>query len=129
LGPSHVVVAALVLFAVRLALGLHGFSLPEWHRTIDGSPAPEILVGQSRAIRGDDWAVILPMIFAQRAHRPPFPTLNSLIGDGQSMVGSYSFPVVHAITFFRPQVWGYFLGADIGLAWHWGMLGTGLFLA
>lgn len=111
-------------------LQLHGFSLPAWHTVIDRSPAPEVLAGQARWIRADDWAVLLPLVLAQGAQKPRFPETNDLIGYGgvNARVG-YSVPVRNWVTLFRPQVWGYFLGQDIGLAWHWWSRVLGLFYA
>lgn len=110
---------ALLLLALSL-LHLHGFSLPCWHDLIDQSPAPEVLLGSARRVRSDDWAVGLPAIFSESAQEPTFPITNRLIGDGKvnALVGP-SVPVKHWVSLFRPQLWGYFVGRNIGMAWHW----------
>ena len=124
---------ALVLVVVGLFVGcvmlrLHGFSLPQWHAQLDGSPPNEILLGQAREIRADDWAASLCTILAQGEHRPSFSVFNENIGLGSNMVVSpIKTPVRHYITLFRPHLWGYFLGRDLGLAWHWWFLLLGLF--
>src|SRR5437773_6845301 len=64
------VLILLLLFVFCLALRLHGFSLPQWHAQLDGSPANEVLLGHPREIRADDWAAALCTIFAQREHDP-----------------------------------------------------------
>ena len=95
---------------------------------LDGSPAPEVLLGQPRVIRMDDWAAALSTIFAQREHRPSFPVFNDNIGLGTDMVvNPIKTPVRHYVTVFRPHLWGYFFGRDVGLAWHWWSLLLGLF--
>ncbi|HSU86999.1 MAG TPA: hypothetical protein VLI42_09735, partial [Chthoniobacterales bacterium] len=116
------------LFVVSVGLHLHGFSLAEWHEQLDGSPPNEVLFGQPRIIRMDDWAAALCTILAQREHHPAFPVVNQNIGLGANMVVSpIKTPVLHYVTLFRPHLWGYFLGRDLGLAWHWWTLLLGLF--
>ena len=125
-----VTVACLVLWVILSALGLHGFSISVWHESIDASPQTEIVVGTARSIRSDDYVAVLPQILSQRADNPPFPAVNHLIGDGHcNMVINYAMPVRHWITLFRPQVWGYFAGADFGLAWNWWFNVLGSWLA
>ena len=122
------VLILLALFVLGVVLHLHGFSLPQWHTQIDGSPADEVLLGHPRLIRMDDWAAALSTIFAQCEHHRPFPVFNKNIGLGTDMVvNPIKTPVRHYVTLFRPHLWGYFLGTDLGLAWHWWALMLGLF--
>ncbi|HEX4665499.1 MAG TPA: hypothetical protein VH207_02775 [Chthoniobacterales bacterium] len=127
--PHRVLVLVLVgLFVVCVGLRLHGFSLPEWHEQLDGSPPNEVLLGQPRIIRMDDWAAALCTILAQRQARPAFPVWNKNIGLGANMVvNPIKTPVLHWVTIYRPHLWGYFFGRDFGLAWHWWTLLLGLF--
>jgi len=86
-----------------------------------------VLLGRPQQIRIDDYAVILPLAFAQERHDPPFPVLNTRIGQGQNMLVPFSLPVWHPVTSFRPDTWGFFLGADTGMAWRWWSRTLGLF--
>lgn len=119
------------LFGALVAARVHGFSLPLWHRLLDGSPAPEVLLGQPRKSRWDDVVVQLPLNLAQGAHRPRFPAVNTDVGLGQSMLvpagPSNTSPTAHPIALFRPLLWGFFLGDDVGLAWMWWGRLLGLF--
>lgn len=117
----------MLAFAMAVALRLHGFSISAWHPLIDGSAPAELLAGEPRDIRGDDFLVQLPLILAQRAHAPPFPMRNDLIGAGQSALVPIGTPVWHPFALFRPTLWGFFLGADVGLAWMWWSSVLGLF--
>src|SRR5437773_10122514 len=122
------VLILLLLFVFCLALRLHGFSLPQWHAQLDGSPANEVLLGHPREIRADDWAAALCTIFAQREHDPAFAVFNENIGLGADMIASpIKTPVRHYVTLFRPHLWGYFFGRDLGLAWHWWSASLGFF--
>ena len=122
--PPQTLAAVSAAFAALLLalsiLHIHGFSLPCWHEVIDRSPEQEVVLGRGRLTRSDDWAVGLPAILSQSVHRPRFPVWNRLIGEGETnvLVGP-SVPVLHIVTLFRLQLWGYFLGNDFGLAWHW----------
>ncbi len=130
--PGRVLALGSAGFALALvvltALGLHGFSLPAWREVIDGSKTEEVLLGRVRAVRSDDWAVALPLALSQRAQTPPFPVSNPLAGFGKGLDGRVGSPVPMRswLTVFRPQTWGYFLGDDAGLAWHWWSRALGL---
>lgn len=123
-----VVTAALFLFLTLFHI--HGFSLPMWHVLIDDSRPSEILVGSARGVRTDDWATMLPLAFAQDAQQPRFPERSELVGYGNAdtRIG-HPVPVRNWVVAFRPQVWGYFVGRDFGLAWHWWFRVLALFLA
>lgn len=114
-----------------MAAHLHGFSLPAWHRLLDGSPAPEVLLGSARTARWDEIAVQLPLNLAQSAHEPPFPVVNRNIGLGQSMLvptgAAVTSPVAHPVAAFRPHLLGFFRSDDVGLAWMWWGRALGLF--
>lgn len=121
------------LFAIGVALGLHGYSISVWRSYLDGSSsqaiphAPEILLGTARPIRSDDWNVIIPLSLAQREHTPRFPIVNGLIGVGQNAQVPFPLPVADPLAVFRPATWGWFLGSDTGLAWQWWSQLLGLF--
>jgi hypothetical protein len=121
------VLATALLFAVLVGLEIHGYSISAWRELIDGSPAEEILIGEPRRVRSDDWNAILPMAMAQVAHQPPYPVVNSNVGLGHNMLIPFPMPVRHPLTLFRPDTWGFFLGNDIGMAWLWWSRLLGLF--
>jgi len=128
LPPLRIFLVALGLLGALVGLRLHGFSLPVWHQVIDGSPASEILVGEARMIRGDEWFVRLPLAFAQAAHDPPFPRRNMNIGLGQDLILPLRVPIWHPIALVRPTLWGFFVGNDLGMAWMWWSRLVGLFV-
>jgi hypothetical protein len=118
-----------VLFAALVAAGLHGFSVSSWRAVVDGSEPAEVLLGESREIRGDDWYVQIPLALGQRAHDPPFPRVNRNIGEGQDVILPIATPIAHPITLLRPELWGFFAGDDVGLAWMWWLRVFGIALA
>ncbi len=107
----------MLAFAALVALRLHGFSLPAWHSIVDGSEPVEVLAGAPRMERGDDFVVHLPLALSQRTLG--FPRVNPTVGLGQDMLVPLALPVAHPATIFRPEVWGFFLGSDVGLSWMW----------
>jgi len=123
----RLLLVAALAFVTLVSLRFHGFSLPAWHDVLDGSPAREVLLGTPARIRSDDWAVHLPLALAQASHEPRFPVVNENVGRGQNMVVPFSYPVAHPVTLFRPTVWGFFLGNDVGLAWMWWTQSLGCF--
>lgn len=119
--------ALLLAFAALVALRVHGFSLAAWHATIDGSAPSEVLLGEPRLIRSDDWKMQLPLLIAQTAASPAFPVVNPSVGLGQNMLLPVEAPVANWVALFRPTMWGFFLDPDVGLAWLWWSRVLGLF--
>jgi hypothetical protein len=117
----------LVCFGILVALGIHGYSISLWHTFIDSSPADELLFGHPQGIRSDDWGLDLPIALSQVTHNPKFPVINENIGLGANILSPIKVPSLSPITFFRPSVWGYFLGGDQGMAWAWWYMVFGLF--
>ncbi len=116
-----------VLFVSALLLKIHGYSISMWREYVDGSAKKEVLIGNDRGIRSDDWAVEIPMMLAQLSHNPKYPLINRNIGTGLNMITHSKVPINHILTFFRPSVWGFFIGADYGLSWMWQTMVLGLF--
>lgn len=127
---SIVSAASAGLFLVLCCLHLHGFSLPLWHLILDQTPQQEVLLGHAQGVRSDDWATMLPLAFAQDAQSPRFPERSALVGYGgaDTLIG-HPVPVRSWLMLFRPQVWGYFVGRDFGMSWHWWFRILGLFYA
>lgn len=119
--------ALLLLFAALVALRVHGFSIAAWHAVIDGSAPEGVLFGAARPIRSDDWKVQIPLILSQQVASPAFPIVNPMIGGGQNMFLPIEVPIAHWSIVFRPTMWGWFLGPDVGLAWQWWSRALGLF--
>jgi len=116
---SLALLALAAMFAILVALHVHGFSISAWHSFLDSSPPKEVLLGAPRLIRWDDWGAQLPLVFAQAAHHPAFPLVNTLVGVGQSALIPIELPVWHPLVLFRPTLWGFFIGNDAGMAWMW----------
>jgi hypothetical protein len=117
----------LILFSILVAAGIHGYSFSMWHNYIDGSPAKEVIKGTPQGLRSDDWLLDLPIALSQTVHQPPFPIINNNIGLGGNILAPIKAPSLSGLSLFRPSVWGFFLGANHGIAWMWWFMVFGLF--
>lgn len=127
---KNLVIFLFIFFSICVFLKIHGYSLPFWNLVIkeDHSQIPELIAGYPRAIRGDDWAIFLPMRLSQSLNVPPFDIENHLLGPGgTNMLITLPMPSWHFSTIFKPDVWGYFIGPDTGLAWNWAANTIGIF--
>lgn len=126
---KHYVLLGIILlvFVLGVLCQVHGYSISLWRDYLDGSAKSEIIAGEPRAIRSDDWAVEIPLMLAQLSHEPRFPLINENIGMGANMLTHSKNPIWHPVTLFRPTVWGFFIGPDVGLAWMWWAMVLGLF--
>ena len=128
LTPKLILSACAALTLAYAVFSIHGFSISRWHY-LDHSPESELLLGKSQGARADDWALWLPLAFAQIQHDPPFALRNDNIALGQNMALIVSAPVADPILFFRPAAWGFFVGPDFGMGWCWGVYVFGFIAA
>ncbi|MBF5003975.1 DUF7657 domain-containing protein [Diaphorobacter caeni] len=117
------------LFALLVAFGVTGSSLgwllqgPFGQSMLDVKGNTKSVVFSPRAIRGDEWGVLMPNVLAQIHHDPQFPIVNSNIGlGGQNMgvIGMTGAPVKQWAALARPATWGYFLlPLRQAMSWQW----------
>jgi len=109
--------------------GIHGFSTGYWSYLLEDKKPDNILFGETRSIRSDDWGAQIPILLSQSQVTPKFSKFNNLIGyEPTNTSVSVAAPSYDWLSFFRPTVWGFFLGnQDQGLAWNWIMRSLILF--
>ena len=117
----------LALFIVLVGLHIHQYSLPEWRLVLEDDGNGGTLLGAPQPIRQDDWGAEIPLMLSQVSHKPPFPVVNTNIGTGLNQLAPLKLPVLHVLALFKPTTWGFFLGADVGLAWMWWSMVLGCF--
>ncbi|MFH1478107.1 MAG: hypothetical protein ABIH24_11555 [Verrucomicrobiota bacterium] len=128
--PIAIITGLILLGGILTGARMHGFSFAAWHSVIDGSPHREVFFNKINRYRTDDWIVMLPHMLAQRTDQPPFAAENRLIGDGHyNMLITGAAPVRNLMVLFRPQVWGYFISSDIGMAFQWWFYVFGTWIA
>lgn len=101
---------ALFLFGCVL-FEIHGSSVYYWENYFQGSKHFETLIGISRSIRSDEWAVNTPMMISQYFNgAAPFPYFSETIrGAWTDAFIIYGQPVLNIVEIFRPFHWGYLL--------------------
>ncbi len=124
--PHRILALTLVaLFLLLVGLGVHQYSLPLL--SFDEDKGSGTLLGIPQAIRSDDYASEIPLMLSQVSHKPPFPVINKNIGYGANQLAPFKLPVLHVLAVFKPTTWGFFLGANAGLAWMWWSMVLGFF--
>ena len=93
-----------------------------------GRSTPDLVNGQPRTVRSDEWMVTTPLTAAQQAEQ--FPTTNQDIGEGQDMSLVVDVPYADWSSLFKPQNWAFFwLPLDMAFAFKWWSLAALLLLA
>ena len=112
-------IAAFIIILLTL-FKISGSSIGEWNAFFnDGESYNGVLLGTSRSIRSDEWAVFTPMAMSQ-VHSD-FSYFNNVTrGTSTDMFIEYGQPVLDYSIIFRPFQIGYLiLGAEMGLSFYW----------
>lgn len=123
---------ALFVFILAVGLRLHMSSIGQFNLIFptmsDGDSFREI-IGISRAIRQDEWAVQAPTYFSQAYNGYAMNSFQQSLG-GINMVLDYFAPVLDLTLIGKPFNWGYvFFGNEIGLSWYWSLFVILLFMS
>jgi hypothetical protein len=111
----------LLLFCVCVAFKLNGSSVGAWDSVLhDTRPRPPgLLLFKPQPIRSDEWQLWTPAALSQARQTPPFPIENFSLGPGRAPL-LFNLPVAYYTTFFRPQLWGFFiLDFERGFSFCW----------
>lgn len=112
-----------VLLIVLVFFEIHGSSILYWQNYLSNlTSVYEPLVGISRGIRSDEWAVNTPMMLSQYYNNSGlFPYFSETIrGTLTDTFIIYGQPVRDIAIFFRPFHWGYLLLSPAkGLSFFW----------
>ncbi|MGG5332004.1 DUF7657 domain-containing protein [Enterococcus sp. AZ163] len=116
-------IIGLIFLILIVAFNLNGSSIGEWDNTVfqrDDGKKSDVIFGQSRAIRSDEWMVQTPFYLSQAEDN--FPVLNKNYGiSGQNMIIAYNSPVKDITQIGKPFNWGFFfLDKDRALSFYWG---------
>ena len=104
------------IFVIIVSLGLTGTSTGiYWHFLNSGSD-PRLLFGNPNVGRTDEWFVQTPWTISQITQG--FPEFNTTLPGGMSSVIPFDLPNTDWSTFFKPELWGFFV-LPIDQAWSW----------
>lgn len=113
-----------ILFVILVIGKFHGSSIGVWDSIfkdkIDNTQS-STLIGNSRTIRSDEWAVQTPLILSQTMADEFYPYMNKNIrSNGMDMITSYYNPVLDISLIGKPFNWGFMiLGKEYGFSWYW----------
>jgi hypothetical protein len=127
---GHAFIALTVgMYVIASVANISGSATAFWRYHADrAAPDAGVLFGTPKEIRSDEWMVQTPWMMSQAARYPPFYAENPGVGDG-AMTLLNNLPVRHWSTFFRPQMWGFFV-ADFehAFAFYWNFKWFGLLI-
>ncbi|MGX7174302.1 DUF7657 domain-containing protein [Enterococcus ratti] len=114
----------LLVVIVIVTFNLNGSSLGVWDKYVsqreDGKKT-DVIFGQSREVRSDEWLVQTPFYLSQAENDYPLVNKDYSL-NGQNMIIAYNSPVKDITVIGKPFNWGFFfLGRDRGLSFYWGM--------
>ncbi len=123
-------IANLIIFSLLVLFKIQGSSTPIWNSFfgIDQKKAKDIVFGQPRGIRQDEWSSWVPNIINQcKSGMKPD---NYCLGDGNvGHLHSY-LPIVGIKDVFRSKLWGYHLfDIERGYAFDWNLRVFGLIVS
>jgi len=120
----------LILLAVPVLFSVHGSSIGQQVIRYYGADYedPDLLFGEPRPIRSDEWLVTTPATLAQV--RNNLNEINPNIADGQQMSIVIDVPNRNLAGIFEPQNAGFFVfGFARGLAFKWWFLAYALLVS
>lgn len=111
---------ALLFFCLCVALKLNGSSVGMWEQELSERKASKgLLLFEPQPIRTDEWLVWTPAALSQARQMPQFPVENPNLGAGRAPL-LLNLPVAYYTTWFRPQLWGFFIfDFERGFSFGW----------
>lgn len=124
-------IIGIIFLVLIVALNLNGSSIGSWDKIVsersDGKKS-DVIFGENREVRSDEWMVQTPFYFSQTEQ--DYPVVNKQYGkEGQNMIIAYNSPVKDLTVIGKPFNWGFFfLGKERGLSFYWGFKIIGMLL-
>lgn len=119
-GVNTFPILVVALFITLVALGISGSSVGIYGQMVGRGEGVDknLITGEPRSIRSDEWIVTTQMIVSQA--EAGFPRINENIGEGQNMNVVVDVPSKDWSQVFRPQNWGFFfLRIENAFAFKW----------
>lgn len=114
---------ASIIFILLVVFKVNYSSVDWWNNYIDGGGKTSIVAGKARAIRSDEWEVLLPIYLSQVNSPNPFQIINPLVTtSGQNVLITMGAPIKDIYTISKPLHWGIlFLEPEYGISWYWNL--------
>src|SRR5256885_2124509 len=98
-------VCSVIALAMSIA-GLNGSSSAELFSAVDGAPSSHgLILGETKFIRSDEWAVYTPWLLSQAKQIHPFSSRNLAVGGQHSPLVCSNLPVARWTLRFRAELW------------------------
>ncbi len=108
----------IVLFVVLFELNNSSIDLWNFLNTDISQKNSDIILGQTRTVRFDEWSIYTPMLLSQSPNYKYFN--DSLRGGNTDVFMVYGQPIKNIVSVFRPFLLGFlFLGSAKGLSLFW----------
>ena len=108
----------IVLFVVLFELNNSSIDLWNFLNTDISQENSDIILGQTRTVRFDEWSIYTPMLLSQSPNYKYFN--DSLRGGNTDVFMVYGQPIKNIVSVFRPFLLGFlFLGTAKGLSFFW----------
>lgn len=121
----------LLAIVVIVSFNLNGSSIGVWDNYVsqrDDGKKTDVIFGQNREVRSDEWLVQTPFYLSQAEEGYPLVNEDYSL-NGQNMVIAYNSPVKDLTVIGKPFNWGFFfLGRDRGLSFYWAVKLVGMIL-
>ena len=116
------------VFIALVAAGVTGSSTGIVHDQVSVTSDDDLLAGEPRGIRSDEWFVQTTWIISQVEQG--LPIVNESFPGGMDTTVQNDLPNLDWSTSFRPHLWGfYFLPLDQAMAWKWWLPALGVISA
>lgn len=110
---------ALIIFVICLLFKVNGSSIELWKNIINTNNTNGVILGISRGVRSDEWAVLTPMFISQVENGFNYFS-TSLRATNTDVFMVYALPVLSIFQIYRPFLLGFiFFGSSRGLSFFW----------
>lgn len=125
-----VVIGLMAIYVGISIANFNGSSTALWRYHADREmPTAGVLLGSPQSVRSDEWLLQTPWIFSQASRTPAFSPTNPGVGSDVTPLVT-NLPVRHWSTWFRPQMWPFFvLSPERAFAFYWNFKTFGLLLS
>lgn len=110
-------VIALVVLVGAVLMKINFSSINMWYTYLEETPEKNIIVGEARAIRTDEWITQSSFMLGQ-ASAETHEIHNENISNGSNNMYLISAPVNDVLELVRPLLWGFIFGKEIGFSFY-----------
>ena len=120
---------ALIILIILVLFKVNFSSIDSWKHYTNEEDSSNVVSGQARAIRSDEWLVNSPLMLGQAKSDGQFPIYNENIAQGGVNLLMVNVPVKDVLALVRPFSWGFLIfGEEYGFSFYWSLKIVSLFM-